>query len=94
MENINVCVRLRGLNPREVKSGERVVWDVQDETIGRSAEPEASEEGKKGQDKKAAQQFTFDHVFGPDTSNMQVFVRPLSPIAIARAGSCSMVILG
>ena len=34
MENINVCVRLRGLNPREVKSGEACVGAERAAPIG------------------------------------------------------------
>lgn len=71
MENIQVAVRLRPLNPKEKEAGEFVPWRVRQNTIEINRLEPDTQGGKKHQ----KQSFTFDHCFNENTSNEVVYAR-------------------
>ena len=68
MENILVGVRMRPMNKGEAKRGEQTAWECKGKTV-RSSEEFADDGDTAGSSKV----FHFDHVFGPDADNTEVY---------------------
>lgn len=68
MENILVGVRMRPMNKGEAKRGELTGWECKGKTV-RSSEEVADDGDAAGSSKV----FHFDHVFGPDADNTEVY---------------------
>ncbi|XP_049816109.1 uncharacterized protein LOC126263130 [Schistocerca nitens] len=71
MANIKVAVKVRPLIDREKKAGENVCWKVTGNNIAQ-IDPSSGTVLRDG--------YTFDHVFGMDVSNAEIFDKVVKPL--------------
>ncbi|XP_047000346.1 kinesin-like protein KIN-7M, chloroplastic isoform X1 [Schistocerca americana] len=71
MANIKVAVKVRPLIDREKKAGENVCWKVTGNNIAQ-IDPSSGTVLREG--------YTFDHVFGMDVSNAEIFDKVVKPL--------------
>jgi Kinesin motor domain len=72
MENIQVAVRVRPLNEKEISDGEIMPWRIRQNTIEIT---KYESENQLGLKKPSKQSYCFDHCFAESHSNEQVYTK-------------------
>lgn len=84
MENIQVALRLRPLNKRELYSSEEIAWKIPNPmTVCLDTNHSKDLTSAKKMNTSTKTTFNFDHCFGADADNIQVYDTLVKRVALS-----------